>query len=255
VEVGTNGDEQAEDAPRWFGTAQDVLALAPAVAAASVALLYTVGALLFSARILGTDLSPGDALTFVPLQQVLARGVGTVVAASIVIPSIGLSLWGVIHLDRLPIVRRERTRWSAGRVLTLAVGVVLVIAGLLSMPPLIGAGLGATGVVLALLGRARKPSPLAAYLALLSAALVLLVAAAFLDPSPLPRATIRLNNGSDLRGGLVVHGDGTWVIASQPKRLTAVNDDDVVSVVVDEAEHRVRSTYEMITGHRPPLGN
>src|SRR4051794_12852061 len=72
----------------------------PVVLALGLVLLYTVGASLVIAQLVPGDIGVTDAITLIPLEQILARGIGTVIVGSILIPIVILGLQLSIQAER-----------------------------------------------------------------------------------------------------------------------------------------------------------
>jgi hypothetical protein len=87
-----------------YGEVIPWLALLPGLAAIGLALLYGVGAILVVAQLIGAHLTVGT-LVLVPLEQILARGIGTVVVSSVVVPLLAVTAWSAVTAER----RTERS--------------------------------------------------------------------------------------------------------------------------------------------------
>jgi hypothetical protein len=74
--------------------ASRLMVLVPGVVALGLALLYSVGALLKTFELLDAGIDVTEALPLVPLEQVLARGIGTAAIAVIVASFMGSSMPG-----------------------------------------------------------------------------------------------------------------------------------------------------------------
>jgi hypothetical protein len=268
-------------------------ALAPAVVAAGVAGLYIIGALLLSAQLVGAHVSVTDTLRLIPLEQVLARGVGTVVLASVALPAYVLVLILGIRRERHMKVQRatektERARAAAEfeaarqagdreraqRVLdqmdahvqdvsrrlrklkwlmSITFGCTLVV--LAFSPPEVWVLAGLLFAYLALATKyptLRPRSILAIYLGVVGTAILVSLAFAFIRPEPFPSARVVLTDNAVLRGDLIVHGDGVWVLDAAPQRIVAVGDGSVGRVIIQQRKRSGWSMWEVVTGHRPP---
>ncbi len=76
------------------------LAGLPGIAALGLALLYAIGATIVTADLIGAGLSVGATLALIPLEQILARGVGTALLVSVVVPALVVALVMLALLEK-----------------------------------------------------------------------------------------------------------------------------------------------------------
>jgi hypothetical protein len=67
--------------PKMSLQPREVLVVVPGFAAFALGLLYGAGAVIKSGQLRGEDLNTRDTLPLVPLEQILAPGIGTIVTS------------------------------------------------------------------------------------------------------------------------------------------------------------------------------
>jgi hypothetical protein len=213
---------------------REVFGALPGVAAVGLTLLYAVGAMLWVAELQGVPVSVVDAMPLVPLEQILSRGIGTVILVTVILPIFGMMIIAapliearvearLDELDRSP--EPEKAQRDYRRKLRrnrLIMNLVLLVA-VLNVPPVWAAGtLLFVGAVRWLMPRVEAPSLRALFAALLVSGLVVALVDAFVDPRPRPTARLMLVGTAAIEGPLVVATDATWYVAPDEERIDAV---------------------------------
>jgi ABC-type multidrug transport system fused ATPase/permease subunit len=272
-----------------------IVALLPAMAAMGLAGLYGLGGLLWAAELSGADLDVGRTLPLVPLEQVLARGIGVALMAVALSPLVLLFALGMGWLDRRrdreievrdhALAHVEERVQKVQRARRLGQGDLAdrlfaelkddveqiertalkppplgrLIAALAGMAALLVSASWPTATVLVVLlvallvweipmGRRLRLRPLPAACLTTGALVVLLLAATYLDPPPLPRVSVETAAGERVRGELVIQtGDG-YHVTTGDRRMVAIPARAVVATRVHQVEHESDAVIELITG-------
>lgn len=228
-----------------------MLVAMPAAVALGLASLYSLGALLCAAELRNEDVELTNGLKLVPLEQILARGIGSAILIFSGVAVIAWLLPLMWHWDRQVLRGIELRR--AGEpapsvadhrvvVYTLALLCALVAGFLLLFAPLFVAIVSAFFLVrLAVIIRTRgtppRALPTAAALFLFAGAAC--TAQAFMNPRPLPNARIVEVGGAVAVGKLVAISSDDWYLTSRPHTITAVPADRIVITHLDLPPHTV----------------
>jgi hypothetical protein len=229
---------QPEGGVRW-------VPLVPVVIACSLAGIYTLGAISIFGQFLAADLDGAQTMPLVPIDQILARGIGAIIDQSI-LGVLGISAAYMISaFEDLRKARAQREGHvpstsdppdeGGGEIFTGQMGIgmwiVLLVAaffvpfGLVTM---IGAGLL---TIQAVIPRVRdwmleqgyekwRPTAfLAGYCAFL---VVSAVVGAFTRASPLPDVTLERSARGSIHGGLVAENDSNWFVAKPDGTVLSV---------------------------------
>jgi hypothetical protein len=200
-----------------------LLKVFPGLLAGGVAVVYVLGAVASGGEFDGAGMDPRDVVPLLSIDQILARGIGLLVAPVFAASALAVVIGGGILVILL--VRGELTGesdavdkavasswrpfWAGMVASTLIVTPVNQLPGL--MIGLLAAG--AAGFAAAHLPddwQGSKPM----FVGLVLVAIVLGFSVnAYTDPAPLPQARLRLANDKPIvRGQLVSHSDATWYI-------------------------------------------
>ena len=185
-----------------------LLSAIPVAVAVLVGLLYAVGALLSAAKFRGAGLEIQDTVPLLPLETILATGIGTLLASVLLVAVwAGLGVAVAVALRRLH--QREHSDF-ARMGLVAGLGVLAVAIVLLATPVLT-----ATLAVIALfLYFALRPGRSIVLAVSYLIAVAGLVASAFAYPAPLPVATVVTEPGAaPIRGDFVGEDSGVRYVA------------------------------------------
>jgi hypothetical protein len=172
-----------------------------------VGLLYAVGALLSAAKFRAAGLSIRDTLPLLPLETILATGIGTLIASALLVCAwIGLGIGVGLAARRLRDGAAERAALIAGLCL---LGVALVL--LLTPVLIVTFAAIATIVYLGLRG---GRSIALVFTVSFGIAIAGLVIGAFVYPAPLPVAHVTADRDTaPLTGDFVAQDGGVWYVA------------------------------------------
>jgi len=235
-----------------------VLAALPAAIALGVASLYSLGTLLSAAELRheGVELTAG--LRLIPLEQILARGIGS---AIVIAAGVGLIAWLLPLLwrwDRQVAANERRTRERQVGASTAdqqaVVWMLAVLCGVLATLSLLFAPLFVACVSAFFLGRMawsfhvaeRPPRALTTAVAMFVFAAAACIGQAFANPRPLPNVTLTRAGGGTVGGKLVAVSSDGWYVASRPDTVIAVPADKVVLGRVELHPHSVWTLFRFI---------
>ena len=183
---------------------------AAAIAAFGLAALYTVGAFLETTELRGAHLDAKTVLPLIPIEQLLARGIATVVLSA----PLAASLVGGYALGRT-LARTTSTaarQWPAPGYFVLYS--VAIFAGFVASQivfhrtdPVITACLA--GLVVTFIGVWRRWRYARLGLFAFVAAILTLAGFAWFSPNPLPRVNVHTSDGERESGTLVAVANGT----------------------------------------------
>lgn len=201
--------------------ASDVAQGLAGLAALLLGSLYGVGALLTIADLRGSNVEIREALTLVPLEDLLARGILTVVYAGFVLLGMAAFAVGMTRLRSIDDGSTEAhllSLWLWGIIIGGAA------AGLVALPLLVGAGI-VTGIAF-MLARLAATRPTTRIVLALAMAPVLLGLAlhAYYAPQPLAKVVLHRHDGSTVEGELVTVDD-RWHLYQGATILTVESDE------------------------------
>jgi hypothetical protein len=246
---------------------RDAFVVVPGFAALGLAVLYGTGAVIKSGQLRGADQNVRDTLPLVPLEQVLALGIGTVITSLIWVTLLTLVLYFWVASRRPlkvgevpPFLRflgpggSRLARIGFWAALGLAMLVLLATASLGEFVTL--AGLVVVGHALDRIqdrGRRYVAFLLAGYLLLLIA---VRAGGSYFSPEPLPRATLTFRTGAaQTEGTLLVSTGETWYLTRRPNAYISVPRASVTSAVVrsrkrnEEPRPPLVVVWDWLTGH------
>ncbi|MGN6190042.1 MAG: hypothetical protein ACTHOE_14200 [Conexibacter sp.] len=247
------------DTQSWLAPGVErVLVALPAAVAVGLALLYSLGALLSAAELRneGVELTVG--LRLIPLEQLLARGIGS---AMVIAAGVGLIAWLLPLLWRLDRHvaaneqrRREREVGASTADQRAVVWMLAVLCGVLATLSLLFAPLFVAVVSAFFLGRLawsfrvadRPPRALPTAAAMFVFAAAACIGQAFANPRPLPSVTLTRAGGGTVRGKLVGVSSAGWYLTSRPKTVIAVPADQVALGRVELQPHGVWTLLRFI---------
>lgn len=239
---------RAEDRSHWFTAA-------PAVLACSLAGIYTLGAVSIFGQFLAADLDAVQTMPLVPIDQILARGIGAIIDQALLgLVAIGFA-FGISAIEDLREMRAKRLGKASaspgpsagagsstlGGWLGLAVPIAMLFGGFLlpfGLVTALGAGILAIQAVIprareALVRRGHRKWRPAAFL--IGYGFFLVVSAlvgGFARPSPLPDATLTRNVGEPIHGSLVALNGSNWFLANSAGRITNVPESAVARATI-----------------------
>jgi hypothetical protein len=246
----------------------DVFRYFPTVVALGAALLYVIGALAKMIELRAAHVDLRDGLAFVPVQQLLARGIGVSLSALAWLLLATATAFALPPLVR-NLERRERrfddvfakgdaaSRALWPLLLRLVLYAALALISVVLAPwPLIFPSVGA--MASGYFAYHARPS-LRTYLALTYAAAVTLVLiSSLVSPALPPRATLWLRNGSAVTGRLIAFANGSWHLSRPDGAIRSYPEDRVLHTITYKREKRAfhrRSIAELVTGHDLPWGS
>ncbi len=233
------------------------LLLLPGVAAFGLAVLYTLGAVLLSGELRGADLRISDALPLIPLEQVLARGIGTAVVVGLATPLFVLVFLAVEGLSRRARAQPRASAveadessnvWLVGRL----VGYPISLASPLLLP-LVSIAVVVCGVLALLLVESLWEATISARSLFAAGAATVafsLLASGFFNPPPLADVSIEREHGTAAGGKLVAATGDSWYVAAGKGRIRAIPADQVRVATIRPVEdyERDESLLELVTG-------
>jgi hypothetical protein len=224
--------------------ARDAFVVVPAVLTASVGLLYGAGAIIKSGQLRGAGLDVRDTITLVPLEQILALGIGTIVTSLIWVAIFASYL--VIFLAVGPPKRSRPTSGTPrrkGRIFRRLTWGLLAFALILAFynNPFFLAIVTSAGVLLGVaVAYFERHGRRAVFLVLLTYFVVVAAAytgSAYVSPEPLPAVSLELRNEpTRVRGTLIVATGNTWYLSQARKTYRAVPAERVLTAVVVSQE-------------------
>jgi hypothetical protein len=231
----------------------------PALVALALAGVYALGAASAISQLNAADLDAAQVMPLIPIEQILARGIGGFATVAVLALPVGLLVglaifqlenilpWGRIPAPKPPAMTPGSfplsTSWPAVILLGGAVlfapsdyAVILVFSGIAML-----VAIDAVRNEMQRRGgkRWRPAAFLAGYFCFV---LVATLMSSIVRPNPLPDAVVELSNGSTVRGSLVASSGNNWHIAREG---------EVITVSGDKAE-RVKITY-LDRGNTPSL--
>jgi len=233
------------------------------LAACGLGFVYGYGALEKATELHGANQDVTNTLPLVPLQQLLVAGISRVLPlGAIVVFGIAgyLALEALEARGTLPAKRNRasspRSRATADRIDQILWLVFLPLFSLFLFffaPPwgfLLILQLVAQRFLLPHLSRARS----AIFLILLLGLFTL--SYSYLSPNPLPKASLRTQDGKRVSGDLIATDSGTWYIGTDRHRFVAIQNADIRgNVRVQSVKHNEgRSTFDMISGSHLTIG-
>jgi hypothetical protein len=210
--------------------------LVPVVIACSLAGIYTLGAISIFGQFLAADLDGAQTMPLVPIDQILARGIGAIIDQAI-LGVLGISLaYSISAFEDLKEGKARKegqvpstsdpSSQAGGQIFTgrLGVGVWIALLAAAFFAPFglvttIGAGLL---TIQAVIPRVRdwmlrqgykKWRPTAFFVSYCAFLVVSAVVGAFTRPSPLPDITLERSTGESIHGGLVAANGSNWLVA------------------------------------------
>jgi hypothetical protein len=256
--AGMSERESAPDsnAMAWRADPWRLFALLPGVFAVGLAGLYAVGATLWVSEVNGADLDVGHVMPLIPLEQVLARGVGIVAVVG------GLSLivspvaWfilrsQVVRGDGAERTRIDRTRGKHRAVVGLLFLVLMLLLALVA--PLVvwlGVTLGFAAYYVAWWrGAIREVMPLARLMTYTAAiGLVIILAQTWFDPGDLSSVRVVTDSRVALQGKLLVNTGDTWYVVTDEPRVIGIPADQVIRSKIAAEEGERHSAFGRLCG-------
>jgi hypothetical protein len=224
---------------------RDVLTLLPGLAALGAGVLYAAGAVVKSGQLRDAGLNVRDTLPLVPLQQLLALGIGVVVTSLLWFVVFAFLLWVYLgpmsgFKDQEPLTVGPRTHLFA-RIfgylwLPLGAGIVLHEFWI---RPFFTAIVTTAGLLLAAFagqshrGRRYVMTVLTVYFAIVIFANT---ASAYVSPEPLPRADIETFSGEKISASLIVTDGGYWYVSTAKHRFRAIPTSEVQRAAMHSAK-------------------
>lgn len=243
----------------WRGPSlEQVLVALPAAVALGLASLYTLGALLCAAELRHEGVELTNGLKLLPLEQVLARGIGS---AILIAAGVGLTAWLIPllwHWDRQVARRLAQTREqdpSASvadhRAILFMTSVfcgALAVALLLFAPILVAL---VTAFFLVRLAWSFHSTDLPPRVLPTAAAMFVFAGAAcigqaFVNPRPLPEVSVTEAGRAVAHGRLVVISSDAWYVTNRVNRITAIPTSRVVATHVRLQPHKVWTLFNAI---------
>jgi hypothetical protein len=228
------------------------LANAPFVAGAAVAVLYSLGAMVETARFRDAGVQPLDVLTLVPIQDALALGVATFFSFDTLYTAfvIWLMLYVILGAERwLPSKKPVKHPWRI--IFGVLAATFVLLAFTVSAKEFyvfyftVGSGISIWSWLI------RRPYRWTVVIAVTGVACVLLetVLLANLYPLPLPTATIVSESGGSFKGPLIATtSDGWYVKVGKPARVVLVPTGDIRSAAYVSAK-RAKTDGRSVAGY------
>lgn len=233
------------------------------LAACGLGFVYGYGALEKATELHGADQVVTNTLPLVPLQQLLVAGISKVLPLGAIV-LFGFAFYLTVEAlearGTLPVKRSQppspRSRDTAERIdrilwLVFLPGFSLFI--FFFAPPwgfLLIVQMVAQRFLLPHLSKTRS----AIFMILLLGLFTL--SYSYLDPNPLPTASLRTKDGRRISGDLIATDGGTWYVGMGPHRFVAIQSDDIAgSVQVESVKHNEGiSFFDTISGSHLTIG-
>ena len=239
---------------------RDVLSAIPAVAALGIALLYAVGAIIKSGQLRGAGLNVRDTLPLVPLPQLLALGIGTLVTSILFFASAAFIVWLYLKKFRdwgFHEVHTPPPRWwvwvSSRRYPVVIYKLVLLYIAISYFwsYSFFTAAAWTAGIYLSVYAVQTYRGQRYVAKVLVTYYVVLVLAdtgQAYFQPAPLPQARVTLWSGATVSGALITTDGGTWYIKTSARHFESLPASDVkdVTVITVKREHRPRPVLKVV---------
>jgi len=271
--------------PEKEETSRDWLHSLPAFIGLTLGCVYALGAISVFGQLYAADVSPSQMLWLVPLEQMLARGIASLIPVASYLALLFVFLYGLRYLMiRMEAQRKERRpkevtldsdkppssnrlikglkRFEAfpeQKPLVWALIIFLIIASM--APPLLMLAL-----LLALLGGVVIVTTLGLHynwsssadsdktfvVWMISVTLCGAIAASFLQANPLPDVSLTLRSGECINGGLVLDAGDTWYVKTHSDHVAAIPSRNVLVSHVRLLDRPIEeSALNFLTGRKP----
>jgi hypothetical protein len=228
-----------------------IVKLFPALLAGGLALVYVLGALVTGSAFEGAGIDPRDAVPLLSLEQVLARGIGVLVAPStfLLLLAFAVSVLNGYALGRWRgklLTQGGRPRPSDSRsekkalVGAFAVTgcVILFIVPLNQLP---GLAIALVAFMIATFITAfgpdgRRSGKMTSTAVVVIGIVLGLMVNAYTDPTPSAKVELEVRGRSEpVAGILVTHSNSTWYVFSEvTEKISAYSDDTVAVATIDK---------------------
>jgi hypothetical protein len=216
-------------------------AVLPGLIAAAIAYFYVIGALTTYEQFQEAGLPPQTAMTVVPIEQLLGRGIGELTGTAV---TLVLGWLGFIFFTPESREPPGKTDEEARTFLIRAAIVVAIAIGLFAspaefLPLIITLAVFVGGVIQIRYWRLRYITSVIVMGIVLQGTLA--VTNAWLRPEPLPNASMTLTDGAPVEAPLVASNGATWYLAdeeseSEEKPLRAIPAARVKRVEITQEE-------------------
>ena len=207
-------------------------------------LLYSAGAIVKSGQLRSAHVSVRDTLPLVPLEQILALGIGIIVTSIVTVFVFALVLWVYVGwwTPEPPAIRVSAPLFPLVRALRCLLAVAFIVWIFFTIPPLgalsVTAALFLGGGVRRIYGRGRR---YVAYVVLgyLAFILVLNAANGYIYPKPLPEVELRLKNqATPVVGTMLLTTGTTWYFTQHAQTFRAISAEKVAVAIVRSRSRR-----------------
>lgn len=225
-----------------------LLALIPALAAASIAGLYVLGTISKMLSLHGANVDSRLALQIVPIRQLLGEGIG----ASFIAAQLLFFIAIFVFVTRFIPPSRRGQRFAKRHPRLMGIVLVMLASGVI----LIFSPAVALGIVVAVIARdltlrriaLRKVISIVFVLSLVGT-----LGISYFWPYPLPNASLSVAGQSlPVEGSLIAIADGNWYLSRKDGTVEAFEQPRVLHATVRKApkRHQPRSLIEILLGHR-----
>lgn len=223
---------------------RDAFLVVPALLTLGLGLLYGAGALIKSGQLRAAGLSVQDTLPLVPLEQILALGIGTLVTSLIWVVILACWLWTYVYWNPEPITLSlgGRKRLAAYRIAVW--GLILFVIGVWFYNEPFATAINSTVIVflgptVVRIRHRGRVFVLCVVLGFFLFVMAVKTASAYLSPAPLPHASLQLEGDPGLmQGTLIVSTGEAWYLTNRSKTYRAVPRSTVRSAVIRSKERR-----------------
>lgn len=219
------------------------LGFAPIVIAGALAAIYALGAIAVYGQFSRAGLNASQTMPLVPLEQILGRGIGSVVSDfsrawfNLALGAITVSVY---WSERDKHVVRRPEDWSRWIWLFPAFLVATAIFRSWGVAVVVGVGTGVMFAVWSVAGYREvggwKGLAVIACGSLISI-LPMTIAASLIEPPPLPRTELTQTDGVVLQGGLVASGD-MWYLADEDNNVKGIPASEIEGSVIDYQDRK-----------------
>jgi hypothetical protein len=240
----------------------EALAAVPGAAAVFLGVLYTLGVTARASSFTNNDVSAVTTLQLVPLDQLLAAGMGIALKLAL-IALLGIMVGLVVALAGAVPTTRQRLLEGTGvdvprnaisRWVLVLLAVLVAVLSVVASPP-VSAALIVDVAVFVIVARrggfeGRRPVFNVSLGLILSGSLLVgAVAEQFEYPEPLPYAEVSTVQAGTVRGKLLAVAGGTWYVRTRRGQIEAIPTGRISRTrVIAPVPEGPRSTFEAITG-------
>lgn len=233
-----------------------MLVFIPGVAALGLGLLYAAGAIIKSGQLRDADLSVRDTLPLIPLEQILAVGIGTLVTSLLWVLLFALALLVFVGTSttgpKPPVLLSLKSRkailsWKSFVILSRIALVAVIVNAFYSYAFFSAVALAAAvllGYAVERFGAPRgRRYVVYVVMAYFFIVLMARTADAYISPTPLPNVTLTMRSSGEsqpkyVQGTLIVNAGGVWYVSLRKQTYRGIPASRVMTAVVRSRSKR-----------------